>query len=536
VPRGLFGPLGDPYAELYWDLLASLYRYEFEREPFVVLRSVALELAEGVIRDSRLYAEQPDKLAQLDRDDDSRTSDDPGVPGAAGIAGDDGTASGRRRPVARSATSPNSNSTPDSVDDGDHGLPFVRGLARRMVSRLERSGWIHFQYRSGTGDLMSFHPYAARILETLLKVARDEQPVFQGYVHSIAALLEPRAFAQRPGVSLSEAKRHTLELVRELKILERNIHLFTQRILDEMDTAAAVLEEGFERYEHAVMANYHRLKTVDNVFRQRSAILERLHAIERDTAALGAAAEWYAESRGYGRREGEAEVASDLELLRSQFDRIPRLVEEIDVRNARFSGVALRRIRYFLRQDRRTEGQLQYIVDALARGQAPELEFEIFKCELLDDGFLYTPPTERERTPPQALVSRDPADLARIRREAAVRLRRKFSRRQLEEFVDTLLAGRSEAPLAEVPVEQDDQYVRLLYLASYGLDGGSSFRISPSPERVRKGIYEHPGGTVERSGRPRRGSTVAGTPDRSDPGRSTPRRSPEAGPSDARRE
>ena len=25
VPRGLFGPLGDPYAELYWELLASLY-------------------------------------------------------------------------------------------------------------------------------------------------------------------------------------------------------------------------------------------------------------------------------------------------------------------------------------------------------------------------------------------------------------------------------------------------------------------------------------------------------------------------------
>jgi hypothetical protein len=38
VPRGLFGPLGDPYAELYWEVLAELYRHEFEREPFVVTR------------------------------------------------------------------------------------------------------------------------------------------------------------------------------------------------------------------------------------------------------------------------------------------------------------------------------------------------------------------------------------------------------------------------------------------------------------------------------------------------------------------
>jgi hypothetical protein len=28
IPRGLFGPLGDPYAELYWELLATLYRCE----------------------------------------------------------------------------------------------------------------------------------------------------------------------------------------------------------------------------------------------------------------------------------------------------------------------------------------------------------------------------------------------------------------------------------------------------------------------------------------------------------------------------
>jgi hypothetical protein len=360
---------------------------------------------------------------------------------------------------------------------------------------------------------MSFHPYAARILETLLKVARDEQPVFQGYVHSIAAILEPRAFAKRPGVSLSEAKRHTLDLVRELKILERNIHLFTQRVLDEMDTAAAVLEEGFERYEHAVMANYHRLKTVDNVFRQRSAILERLHSIERDEAALGAAAEWYAAQRGCGVREARADVAADLGLLRSQFDAIPSIVEEIDTRNARFSGVALRRIRYFLRQDRRTEGQLQFIVDSLARGQAPEIEFEVFKCQLLEDGFLYTPPTERARTKPQALAPRNRTNDERIRKDAASRLRRMFARRRVEEFVAALLAGRRAAPLAEIPVDGDEDYVRLLYLASYGLDGGSSFRIVPSPERVRKGVYEHPGGEVERSGAGRRPTPSNAEPD-----------------------
>jgi hypothetical protein len=373
----------------------------------------------------------------------------------------------------------------------------IRSLARRLVARLEDSGWMHFQYRAGVGEIMSFHSYAARILQTLLDVARDEQPVFQGLVHSIAALLEPTAFARRPGVSLSEARRHTLELSRELKILERNIHLFIQRVLDTATTAADVLEEGFERYEHAVMANYHRLKTVDNVYRQRSAILHRLDAIDRDSAALENAAQWYAAQRGTGTGEGRLAVKTDLAHLRSHFDNIPHLVDDIDTRNARFSGVALRKIRYFLRQDRRIEGQLQFIIDALAKDDAPELEFDAFRCELLAGNFLYTPPIARARAAPQRLVEQPPTNRERIRQDASVRVRRLFARRRVEEFVLRMLDGRRAAPMREVPVHDDQDYVRLLYLASYGLDGTSTFRMRPSGGRLKTEAYGYPDGTLE---------------------------------------
>ncbi len=360
IPRGLFGPLGDPYAELYWELLATLYICEFEREPFIVLRAVALEIAENTIRMSRLWVDRRAELEALAREEVN----------SAALGGHE------KRMES------------DLPDENT----LVRALARRLTGRLERTGWIHFQYRSGHGEIMSFHPYAARILETLLRVGRDKQPIFQGFVHSIAALLDPKLFAQRPGVSLAEAKRNTLELARELKILERNIHLFTQRLLDQANTAATVLAEGIDRYEHAILANYHRLKTIDNVYRQRSAILDRLSAIERDKRVLESAAEWYAAQRSLESHAARSAFAADLHLLRSHFDAIPDLVAEIDARNARFSGVALRKLRYLLRQDRRTESQLEFILGALARGEAPELEFDVYRCELLSDSFLYTPP------------------------------------------------------------------------------------------------------------------------------------------------
>src|SRR3989442_5827361 len=120
VPRGLFGPLGDPYAEIYWELLASLYQHEFEREPFVVLRSVALEVAERVIRASRLWIERRQDLEILAREDD-QTRDRGGERIPAGPRAVAATAGGAGR------------------EGGDADL--LPSPPRRRLTRHERNRW-----------------------------------------------------------------------------------------------------------------------------------------------------------------------------------------------------------------------------------------------------------------------------------------------------------------------------------------------------------------------------------------------------------
>jgi hypothetical protein len=205
---------------------------------------------------------------------------------------------------------------------------------------------------SEIGMVLSFYPYAVRILETLVRVARDEQPEFQGFAHSIAVLLRPETFTARPGVSLREAKRQTLDMIRELKILERNISTFTQRLLDEAATAANVLERGIDHYRDAVLANYHRLKTVDNLHKWRGEILYRLDEIKLDAVVLDRAAAFYAEQLRVDSVSARETVQADLELMRTRFETLPEITNDIDARNARFSGVALRKLMYLLRQDR----------------------------------------------------------------------------------------------------------------------------------------------------------------------------------------
>jgi hypothetical protein len=161
VPPALFGPLASSHAELYWQLLARFYHLEFEGEPFFLVKGTAVEVAEEVLRTSRLWLERRDEILAEEF--------------AHG-------AEGEERPAA----------------DWDE-ASVLRAGARRLVARLEQTGWFHFEYRSTIGQVLNFFPYAARILETLIRGARDEQPVFQGYAHSIASLLKPEAFAAKPG-------------------------------------------------------------------------------------------------------------------------------------------------------------------------------------------------------------------------------------------------------------------------------------------------------------------------------------------------
>jgi hypothetical protein len=458
IPAGLFAPLAGVYAPLYWDILGAFYQLEFEREPQYLVRETAQELVAHALRGSPFWIERREELAALDAELDA---------------------------------------APAPADEAE----LLRATARRLLARLERAGWFHFEYRSAIGHVLSFHPHAARVLETLVRVARDEQPLFQGFAHAIAALLKPESIAARPGVALREARRHTLELMRELKILERNIYAFTQRLLDRAASAAAVLEEGLERYRSAVMANYHRLKTVDNLYKFRSEIVHRLDAIERDSLSLGGAARWYAEQDGVDGLAAAAAVGDDLRLLRAQFEALPRLVDEIDERNARFSGVALRKLMYLLRHDKRMEGQLQLIVDRLARDAAPELDLDVHACELLGDAFLYTAPKKRPRPERQPLARRPVSDAEALRPELAARLRRPFARARIDAYVDGLMRGRAHLAVADLPLEADPDYLRTIYMLAYGVDGGSPYRferISAAGGPVRRGAYGVPAGSVVR--------------------------------------
>ena len=457
VPPGLIGSLAGPLAPLYWDMLARFYQHEFEREPFNLVRAIAIEETESLLAVSSLWLERRSDL----------------------LASDEGP-------------------TTDTLDAALDEAALRSSSARRLVMRLEKAGWYRFEYRSGIGDVLSFYPYAARILEVLVRIARGEQPLFQGYAHTIAALLRPEAFAVQPGAALSEAVRHTLELMRELKILNRNIASHTQRLLDEAQRASDVLEQGLTQYESAIHGSYHRLKTTHNLFKWRGGVLVRLESIAKDELGLDAAARWSAEQNAGDLEQARGAVRDSLALIRAQFESLPEVADDIDRRNARFSGTALRKLMYLLRQDKRTEGQLQYVVDALTDERDAELDLDVYRCELLNPDFLYTPARKRPRVGRQPLRDDSHIDRGAVHDAVSRALRARFSRKDITDRVLALLEGVASAPLAELGLDGDEDYVTTIYAAAFGLDRGSPYELRLREGSVQKGVYAVPNAELAR--------------------------------------
>ncbi|HEX8320434.1 Wadjet anti-phage system protein JetA family protein [Longimicrobium sp.] len=437
VSEELFRPLSDHYPALYWSILAALYERKFESVALELPRREAVEIAEDVLRESPEWAERREAL----------------------VAGTD---------APDAAASADSFASEDTV---------LRRTAGRLVSRLERSGWFYFEYYKGIGEVLNFRPHPARIMGALMSAARDEQPPLPGFAHGVALLLQPESVAAKPGLAIAGVKRQTMEFSRELKILHGSIRESTERLTAREITAAGILEEALDRYEDRVRRNYHQLKTRDNFYRWRLDIVSRLDQLEGDDWVIEEAARWYAEQARVAPDAGRERVLEDLESIRQQIDSLPRVLREIDERNQRFTGIALRRLTYLLKNDARTEAHLQGIIELLVRREVDGLDVPLYRCELLGDSFLYRPRRRRAPVAPQPVAARPPVDETAVRTAFAKRIADPYSRARLEAYVQALLDGRESVATSDLRVGSDADYVRLIHVV--GLAGRAAFVFAP---------------------------------------------------------
>lgn len=446
IHKELFRPLAGVHANLYWQVLYVLYHLDFEDEPFEITKEFALDHISQILETNDEWKTTHDIDEELPAD---------------GLYEKD---------EARQA-------------EGE-----ARIFARRLLKRLQLCGWFDYEYRKEFGYVLNFFDYSARLMHTLAGIARKEQVSFQGLAYGVKASLAQESFQERPGVALETAQKNTVDLVRELKILNRNIHRYVDRIFKDALAADELIRLHMDIYQKQVVeGNYHRFKTSDNIYKFRQFIVDRIDALQKDSALVDAARAWVAENYQMDNETAGKKVREWCELITAQFRSVDRIISDVDRRNARYSGVTLQKINYHLHQDKLLEGQLMTVLEALLnRGISEDTAesisgklFELYEIEAIAGDSLYTNPKKGAAHQPSDLsLKKMPMqtkdDLLKRHQQE---MDRRFTRKKIYQFAVELLGNRLSISLDEVPVEDDHQFIRMIYLLSYSNDSSSPYSV-----------------------------------------------------------
>lgn len=422
VPQSFFKPLGNSYSGLYWRILASFYRHKFEGLPHELLRSVALEMVEEILLES----------------DEWRT---------------------RRAEVIDSVADVEGGGTPLADD--------ARDTARRLLTRLVEAGWVFFEFYRDVGEVLTFRPSAARVMDQLLRIARQEEPVLQSYANTLDLLLS--AGSATPGSTIHQIRRLTVEYSRELRILRENMRDSIRKVVEAGESAAEVLEEAFDHYDARIGRNYDLIKTRDNVYGWRGTVVGRLDALAAQVGLVAEAAGWYSEQFRLEPEQAHDHVRQDIALVREHIDAMPQIIADLDKRNQRFSSAASRRIAYLTRHDAALEGQLQFLIDRSGEGKISALPFALFQAEFLYGNALATPRQKRAEPRSGHLKGAPEVDEAEAEARFKKAVSSRYSMKEVDRRVRTLLAGRSWVDSKAIPLDQEEDYVFYMFMVQYGL-------------------------------------------------------------------
>lgn len=376
-----------------------------------------------------------------------------------------------------------------------------RGKANSMLRKLEFYGWIEIETDKSYVQRVNFKEYAVKIMKTLLEIADGKQIEYQGYIYTIYSLV--RSNTDHPGIVLLQILENTDLLITGLKNLNSNIKHYIDE-LTKHSTVAEIMNALFNDYiTNIVDKAYHRLLTSDNVSKFRPEIIERLESKSHSKSYISKASEEIAGIKEVTPEEGHELVYHYLHEIIEAFRNMDEILEEINQKNTQYQRAAINRAKFLLSGNEDVRGQLKDILlginevineESMDLGGIYRVEFledliRIYQSNVLDGSSLYSPTEGKKEFIPQEIVQEEP-DLF-LRQEKMRRLTEKMQRilspEKIGRYVEKNLKDREEIRAAQLPLENEEDFIKIIYVRLYGQRKNMKYQIEPLEEIKIKG-------------------------------------------------
>ena len=357
-----------------------------------------------------------------------------------------------------------------------------RGKANSMLRKLEFYGWIEVETDKSYVQRVNFKEYAVKIMKTLLEIAEGKQIEYQGYIYTIYSLV--RSNTDHPGIVLLQILENTDMLITGLKNLNSNIKHYIDE-LTKHRTVAEIMDALFNDYiTNIVDKAYHRLLTSDNVSKFRPEIIERLESKSRNKTYVAKAAQEIAGIREISVEEGQELVYRYLHEIIEAFRNMDDILMEINQKNTQYQRAAINRARFLLSGDEDVRGQLKEILlglneavneEQMDLGGIYRIEFldgliRLYSSSVMDSNSLYSPTEGRKEFVPQELVAEEPDIFLRQEkmRRITEKMQKSLSPEKIGKYVDSQLGDKGELRAAQFPLENVEDFIKIIYIRLYG--------------------------------------------------------------------
>ena len=333
-------------------------------------------------------------------------------------------------------------------------------------------------------------------MKTLLEIAEGKQIEYQGYIYTIYSLV--RSNTDHPGIVLLQILENTDMLITGLKNLNSNIKHYIDE-LTKHRTVAEIMDALFNDYiTNIVDKAYHRLLTSDNVSKFRPEIIERLESKSRNKTYVAKAAQEIAGIREISVEEGQELVYRYLHEIIEAFRNMDDILMEINQKNTQYQRAAINRARFLLSGDEDVRGQLKEILlglneavneEQMDLGGIDRIEFldgliRLYGSSVMDSDSLYSPTEGRKEFVPQELVAEEPDLLLRQEkmRRITEKMQRILSPEKIGKYVDSQLGDNLEMRAAQFPLENVEDFIKIIYIRLYGQRKNMNYTVESLKE------------------------------------------------------
>lgn len=398
----------------------------------------------------------------------------------------------------------------DMILDDNEILKDARAKANAIIKGLREAGWLEYEQGENHSINVTLFDYAIPVIESLNKIIKEEETEYQSIISGIYARLHNKEGYRKPyELIVKGVAEDTEHLVSELKRLNISIKRHVEKQTNEM-SAGEILEHFFKYHREIGSKAYLRMKTSDNVSFFRSAIVEKLEELLSDSNMMKAVQKGYIEIE----QEEDEEKAYDMVIqmilgIKSSFFRLDEIISEIDRKHARYQKNAVMRAKFLLSTGNNMEGKISQILSCMVRQLNEEAEqnlyddapedltrlFHLYPQNFLDNESQRTIPVSRKL----GIVDELGAELLISEEERAVyreafmeKNRIRFSRKNINAYVQTLLEGKERIKASSILIESKRDMIRIIYISLYGSHRANCYTVERSETRARVNGFEFP--------------------------------------------